>query len=155
MKNKKGVSTVVATVLIIILVIAAVALIWTPIKNLISSSADEMEAKCLLVEAEITSATCAITTPDDATTADVDETVNTLTITVQNGPQETIDSFQIIYGTEDSLTNTEDDATSLDPNEQTDLTQAVGNTEVTHVKIAPIIDGETCAATSVETVACA
>ena len=49
MKNKKGLSTVVTTLIIILLVLVAVGIIWGVVNNLLSKSSDTIESstKCL------------------------------------------------------------------------------------------------------------
>jgi len=48
MKYNKGLSTVVTTLIIVLLVLAAVGIIWGPIKNLLSNSTSSLDqTKCL------------------------------------------------------------------------------------------------------------
>ncbi len=58
--NKKGLSTVVATLLIILLVIVAVGVIWTVIRGTIDSGTGQLDlgAKCVAVDVKATSARC-------------------------------------------------------------------------------------------------
>ena len=138
MYNKKGLSAIVATVLIILLVIAGVTLVWTPVRKLITSQSEELEASCLLANPIITKACL--------------DGANNLEITISNGAEGVIDGTQIIFGDNaDELTSTATDGTSLGINSvQTITTLATAAT--TAVKIAPIIGGETCIAGSVSVV---
>ena len=144
MYNKKGLSAIVATVLIILLVIAGVTLVWAPVRKLLTDQSDDLEAKCLLVSPTITSA-C-----NDTTTEDGD-----LKITISNGAEGTMDNVQIIYGDDAgslTSTNTPDPAEPIGINEiKTIIVDDAGAT-ATAVKIAAIIGGETCTAGSVSTV---
>ena len=84
MKNKKGISPIVATVLIVLLVIAAVALMWSPIRNLIQGSGDDIESSCLLADVEIVSA--------------VRDGTN-ITVVVKNAGSKEINGVQVVVGT--------------------------------------------------------
>lgn len=48
MRNKKGLSDVVTTLIIVLLVLAAIGIIWNPIKSLLTGSTDKFDqTKCL------------------------------------------------------------------------------------------------------------
>jgi len=133
--NKKGLSAIVATVLIILLVIAGVTLVWTPVRKLITDQSQELEASCLLANPSITKACM-------GGVGDVD-----LEITIANGAEGTIDGIQVIYGDDaDSLVNTATDTTTIGINEIQTITVASATGAPESVKIAAIIGGETCAA---------
>ncbi len=53
MKNVKGLSTIVATLLIILLTLVAVAIIWVVVKNIIKSGADEVSMGKFAIDLEI------------------------------------------------------------------------------------------------------
>ena len=57
MINKRGLSTIVATVLIVLLALAAVVIVWTVVQNMITQSGTSVSLgqKCLLSSAEVTS----------------------------------------------------------------------------------------------------
>lgn len=55
MFSKKGVSEVVANVLIVLLVIVGVAVIWSVVKPTIDSSAEQIQADCFTMSVEATS----------------------------------------------------------------------------------------------------
>ena len=56
MKNKKGLSDVIGTLMIILLVVVAVALLWIPVRNLINNSSEKFDGgtKCLDVDVQVT-----------------------------------------------------------------------------------------------------
>ena len=135
MYNKRGLSAIVATVLIILLVIAGVTLVWSPVRKLITEQSEEMEASCLLANPQITKACM---------------NGANLEITISNGEESIIDGIQIIYGNDaDTLNNTETDTTGIGVNEIQTLTvtSAAGTPE--SVRIAAIVGSETCAAGSI------
>jgi hypothetical protein len=55
MKNKKGLSTIVTTLIIILLVLVAIGIIWSVVKGLLDDSKDDISnsQKCLDIEFEI------------------------------------------------------------------------------------------------------
>jgi flagellin-like protein len=57
LKNKKGVSAIVATLIIVLLVIVAAGIIWVVIRNIVQSGAEQVEfgQKCLEVNLEYVS----------------------------------------------------------------------------------------------------
>jgi|GEM_PF-2292776 len=138
MYNNKGLSAIVATVLIILLVIAGVTLVWTPVRKLITDQSQELEASCLLANPVISKACM--------------NGVN-LEITISNGAKEAIDGIQIIYGNDiNNLNNTKTDNTIIGINEVKKIivTSATGTPIAT--KIAAIVNGETCASGSISTI---
>jgi len=130
--NKKGLSTIVATVLIILLVIAAITLVWNPIRNMISKQSEEVEAGCLLANVQITGACM--------------EGTN-LMVTISNGAEKEIDGVQVIYGDDKgNLNNSIDKTTSIGLNviSTIEVTNAKGTPK--SVRIAAIIGDKTCGA---------
>lgn len=132
MNNKKGLSAIVATVLIILLVIAAVTLVWGPVRNMINKQSKEIEANCLMANPTITEACMSSTSK--------------ISLTIENGAEVDIDSFQIIYGADkDNMAESIDNETEAKKNAI--VTLAVTNTsEAGSVRIAPIVNGEVCSA---------
>jgi len=61
MKSKRGLSAIVATLLIILLTLIAVGIIWVVIRNIVQSGGDEaaIQAKCALVTLDVSAAQCA------------------------------------------------------------------------------------------------
>jgi len=139
MYNNKGLSTIVATVLIILLVIAGVTLVWTPVRKLITDQSKELEASCLLANPQITKACL---------------NGANLEITISNGAEGIINGIQTIYGDNiNSLNNTNTNNNAIGKNEiqKVIVTNAVGTPVA--AKIAAIINGETCPAGSISTIA--
>jgi len=137
--NKRGLSAIVATVLIILLVIAGVTLVWTPVRKLVASQSEQLEASCLLSNPSIINA-C--------------DKAGNLQVTISNGAEGKIDNVQIIYGIdENTLTEvyTPDPAESIGINAVRTIivTGKAGNGAV---KIASIIGTETCLAGDVSTI---
>ena len=64
MKNKRGLSAIVATLLIILLTLVAVGIIWVVIRNVVQSGANQVEAtaKCTSVDISATAAACGSST---------------------------------------------------------------------------------------------
>ena len=62
MKNKRGLSAIVATLLIILLTLVAVGIIWFAVRNIVQGGADQIEAsaKCTAVDISATDASCEI-----------------------------------------------------------------------------------------------
>jgi len=144
MYNKKGLSAIVATVLIVLLVIAGVTLVWTPIRKLITEQAGELEASCLMANPQIVK----------ACTEGVVNVNLTLTLTISNGAEIKIDETQIIYGNNvNNLNNTIINPTSIEANAVKTIKVINASGTPDAVKIAAIIGEETCAAGSISTVA--
>src|SRR5512137_2593316 len=57
--NKKGLSTIVATLLIILLTLVAVGIIWIVVRNVVQGGADQVDidSKCLSASVEATKVT--------------------------------------------------------------------------------------------------
>jgi hypothetical protein len=72
MKNNKGLSTIVATLITILLVLVAVGIIWVVVRNVIQSGATQITAgsKCLDVDIKATKVIC-----DDVTGAVCNATI--------------------------------------------------------------------------------
>lgn len=60
MDNKKGISTIVVTVILVALVLVAVAIVWAVVNNLITKSTGtvEISGKCVSVDVKATSVNC-------------------------------------------------------------------------------------------------
>jgi len=58
--NKRGLSTIVTTLIIILLVLAAIAIVWVVISNLVGEKSDEVsfQAKCLSIDVRATAVEC-------------------------------------------------------------------------------------------------
>ena len=64
MKSKRGLSAIVATLLIILLTLVAVGIIWVVIRNVVQTGGTQAEfsAKCISVNLEVSAAACNATT---------------------------------------------------------------------------------------------
>ena len=62
--NKKGLSTVVTTLIIILLVLVSIGIIWVVVRNVIETGTGEFDAatKCLKIDIRATSADCSSAT---------------------------------------------------------------------------------------------
>jgi len=62
--NKKGLSTIVTTLILILLVLVAVGVIWIVVKNIIDTGSEDVDvgAKCLSVDVKATAVACTGTT---------------------------------------------------------------------------------------------
>ncbi len=71
MENKKGLSTIVVTLMIILLVIVAVGIVWVVVRNFIGSGTESIEisAKCLEVDIKATAVVNTAGTTYDVTLA--------------------------------------------------------------------------------------
>lgn len=60
MKNKKGVSTIVAVLILIVLVLVAIGIVWAVISNLIDKSVEtiDVSGKCISISVRPTSVDC-------------------------------------------------------------------------------------------------
>lgn len=53
-KNNKGLSTIVTTLILVLLVLVAVGILWNPVKNLLSESTDALEnTDCMTIDLSI------------------------------------------------------------------------------------------------------
>jgi len=59
-ENKKGLSAIVTTLLVILLVLVAVGIVWVVVRNVIQSGAEgvELSAKCLQIDLSATAVVC-------------------------------------------------------------------------------------------------
>ncbi len=67
MKQNKGLSTIVATLITILLVLVAVGIIWVVVRNVIQGGTQQIDInnKCLEIELSATKVVCAPNTPND------------------------------------------------------------------------------------------
>ncbi len=54
LKSRKGVSAVIATILIVLLTIAAIVIVWQVVKPMIEETGKKIETSCIYVDLEIT-----------------------------------------------------------------------------------------------------
>ena len=93
MNNKKGLSTVVTTLIIILLVFIAVGIIWVVIRNVLQGGVEEInyEAKCLEISFTTSGLVCTDTDGDSFHECNV-------TVT-RSSRGETIDGVKIVFST--------------------------------------------------------
>ena len=62
--NKKGLSMIVSTLIVILLVLVAIGIIWTVVRNVINEGTETLDiaAKCLDVNLQVTAVTCVTNT---------------------------------------------------------------------------------------------
>ncbi len=99
-KNTKGLSTIVATLLIILLVLVAVGIIWGVVRNLIQSGVTqaEIDAKCLEVDVSATRVVCA-SSADGGNTGLCNATVN------RAGGDDDIGGLKLVFSNEAGESN--------------------------------------------------
>jgi flagellin-like protein len=137
MKSKKAVSAVIATVLLILITIAAVAIIWGSVRSMVKQGANEANSPCTLADLSITKA-C-----KDGT--------NVL-VTVERGASDwAMSGVQITQLTADGSEASEQTG-EIDANGMKVYT-VVAETGATAVKIAPMIGTEICGITDAATIA--
>jgi hypothetical protein len=93
MMNKRGLSDIVATVLIILLAIAAVAIVWVVVQQMIRGTTDVMDLneRCLLATTE------ALSCVNSTVIADLPESKYTVTIQLRSG-----EAYQLVAILEDA-----------------------------------------------------
>ncbi len=66
MENKRGLSAIVITVILVALVLVAVGVVWAVVNNLIQTGTEssEMEGKCLTLDLRATKVSCTDSNPD-------------------------------------------------------------------------------------------
>ncbi|MBI2045792.1 hypothetical protein HYT23_07050 [Candidatus Pacearchaeota archaeon] len=86
MYNKKGLSTVVTTLIIILLVLVAIGIIWVVVRNVITGSGEQIDinTKCVTTNLEINTARCTAAT-------------GACTLSVNKVGGYTLDGVKIIY----------------------------------------------------------
>ena len=175
-KNRKGVSEVVANVLIVLLVIVGIAVIWSVVKPTIDKSSNAVRSDCFTVQVEPVSCnrfgTCAVTTAGGTATCasgSVTEstceatagctwtaaTIDEYTIAVKRNPG--AGSFEDIEAVFSDRTNTERESlgiASTDINELESKTKGIASTSLTsatpptEVNIVLKANGQLCQVTT-------
>jgi hypothetical protein len=159
MRNKKGLSTVIATVLIILLVVVSVSIVWVFVKNIIEGRT-KSTASCFDVESSDKVSLNGQYTCYNKTSGEVQ-------FSIDIGEIE-IDSLKVYVAASGSsksftLNNTAVDVPRLRPYKQASgpvqlpgknegLTYVVsgflGAEKIDSIKIAPVVDGNTCSSSS-------
>jgi hypothetical protein len=131
MNDKKGMSAIVTTVIMVALALVAIGIVWAVISNIIGTSAGEtaITAKCLKVDLVIDSASC-VGTPA------------TCTIVVsRKAGGETTDGMKVVVSSPTITSDVMDKETALDALGSTTLTVSGGGMPssfvVDNVKVTP------------------
>ena len=133
-QNKKGLSMIVSTLIIILLVLVAVGIIWVVARNLIQEGSDQIDisAKCLKVSLQATSVICTSNATDD-----------TCTVTLERGADaegSAIGGAKIVFNSADGLSNFiytyEGDITPLGKVTQADI-GVMGINDSNKVEVTP------------------
>lgn len=137
LRSKKGLAEIITVILIILLSLAAIAIIWQVIKPVILKTTSQISLTCTTgMDLHIDAANC---------------TGNPWTIVVERGTGEgTIKSLKFVFSSAtESQTITLTKVTDRMPNELDKITYAINPstqnitvTNVTSVKIAPVVEGE-------------
>lgn len=148
MKNKKGISDVVTTVLIILLVVAAVAIIWSFVSRPLQQSGQALETSTNCLQISLAPTACSINSSDSAGKA---------TATYKwNSGSATISGVKVVFELKDG---TNDVVTGTAPAGVGSTQRAISTkSNATAVSVAAVITGSdgkdaTCSA-SLEKVAC-
>ena len=103
-KNKRGLSAVVTTLMIILLVLIAVGIVWVVVKNIVEGGAEDIDigAKCLGVDLSIKSA--------------AEAPADTFTIVVERGADDAeLAGIKLVFSDENEATNiVEEETTNAD-----------------------------------------
>ena len=94
LKKEKGLSTIVSTLLILLLVFVAVALLWVVVRNLVNSGTDQLDLTSKCLESEIS-----ITKVNDTGTG------NYLIIVSRSAGTEEIGGIKLIFSNEEEDSN--------------------------------------------------
>ena len=65
--DKKGLSTIVITLIIILVSLVAIGIIWVVVRNLIVSGSEQISAKCITIDVQAIRANCSASTPRSCT----------------------------------------------------------------------------------------
>ena len=107
MKGKKGLSTVVTTLIIVLLVLAAIGIIWNPIKNLLTQSSESFDqTKCLEMDVNVKKVTNGSAMPS--------EIYNVTLQRSPTGPEEEM-GVKIIFFSDTESSGAEDFGEMLSP----------------------------------------
>jgi len=107
MENKKAMSMIVSTLIIILLVLVAVGVVWVVVNNLLQSGADQVElaSKCREVNLQATKVDCSNAHDDWGVEA---EPLIQCAVTLERGTGgEAIDGAKIIFTNETGTSNDE------------------------------------------------
>ena len=122
MKNKRGISAVVVTLMMIVLVLAAIAIIWAIIGNILESGTEKINlgTKCLEVDIRATNLACSGTNND----------ICSVTVT-RNPGGEDIEGIKLIFtnstGTGNYVHDVSGNIASLGVKTETNVSTGISN----------------------------
>ncbi len=138
--NKRGLSTVVTTLIIILLVFIAVGIIWVVIRNVIQGGTENVDwsSKCLEVSVESTKLTCT-----SATNPAVNPDVCTVSMVREAGGEAIAGVKVVLSGTGGNFVSPQVGNIVPLATKTTPAITATGITNVTGVEIVPyFLDGQ-------------
>ena len=132
MKNKRGLSEIVTTMIMVLLVIAATTIVWVVIKNILSEGAEEISAGTARVSLEIL---------EDS--VKIEDNSVSFVVSRDIGKGDLSKVKVILYDIEDNTYSEEIDASSLGElgTKKIDVTKG-GLTSIKKISIAPILKTE-------------
>jgi len=146
LREKRGMSEVITSVLIILLVIAAIVIVWGFVGPMLKKTSEDIGTGCVTVSTEITTASCAD---------------NMLKLTVKrNAGEADLKKIRVVI-THDAGSDTFDKEVTMDELASRNLEVDVsGLTGVSKVEIAPIVaksggDDDVCSIQDSQEVTCA
>jgi len=92
--NKKGLSTIVATLLIILLTLVAVGIIWIVVRSVVQGGSQQMSIDTMCIQANVVA-----TQVNNATPSDFSVTLN------RQGGEDEIGGVKLVFTNEDGSTN--------------------------------------------------
>lgn len=143
LKQKRGLSDVITTALIILLAIAAVVIVWSFVRPTLQKAGEQIDASCATVD--MSAISCVSATTD---------------VVVRNGPgQGQITAGKLVYYDASGNSQSIDipagclpfnplDQKTCTPAAPVDMNGAAAGTGVTQAAVAAVINGRTCPVTS-------
>lgn len=113
--NKKGLSTIVATLLIILLTLVAVGIIWIVVRNVVQGGADQVEIDAMCLEANV-----------EATRVDYAAPATTMVTVYRNGGDDPLAGIKLVFTESDGSENLVEDwpLDDVAPNDPLDALEA-------------------------------
>jgi hypothetical protein len=90
-KNKKGLSTIVATLLIILLTLVAVGIIWVVVRNVITGGAGQVNTGAMCINANVAAS-------NEVHYANATHTLYNITLSRQGGTNDVFGGVKLVFG---------------------------------------------------------
>jgi hypothetical protein len=90
-KNKRGLSTIVATLLIILLTLVAVGIIWVVVRNVITGGSQQVSTGAMCLQANVAATS-------EVHYANATHTVYNITLTRQGGTNDVLGGVKLVFG---------------------------------------------------------